>query len=80
MVNFVLRKLKKRCAVHSEQNGDGTRPLPRSVRNDAGIKAFQRDPMRVTDYPDVLGEFIDPMGGNLSYTTRNSIFSTGAWN
>lgn len=86
MVNFAfLRKLKKSSTVYCEpsmnaRSGNTTSIItPGSLQDNAGVKAFQQDPMRISKYPDALGSFIDPMGGRLSYAARTDVFTTGAW-
>ncbi|KAG2212194.1 hypothetical protein INT45_002773 [Circinella minor] len=39
---------------------------------------FLKDPMRNSNVPDILGQFIDPMGGRATYTQGIDPTNTGA--
>ena len=42
------------------------------------LAKFLADPMRSTTHPDVVGGFVDPMGGPISSNTGVDPMSTGA--
>ncbi|KAG2223560.1 hypothetical protein INT45_001642 [Circinella minor] len=42
--------------------------LPRYERGNALNSIRVPDPMRNSNLPDILGQFIDPMGGRATYT------------
>ena len=39
---------------------------------------FLKDPVRNSNVPDILGQFVDPMGGRLTYTQGVDPTNTGA--
>ncbi|KAI7857717.1 hypothetical protein BDC45DRAFT_500496 [Circinella umbellata] len=62
-INSSSKKITKR-----EQNK--SRPIASSK--------FLNNPMRNSNVPDVLGQFIDPMGGRATYTQGIDPTNTGA--
>ncbi|KAI7855461.1 hypothetical protein BDC45DRAFT_568351 [Circinella umbellata] len=63
-----LLSMKKKITKRLGQNKN--RPIASSK--------FPKDPMRNSDVPDVLGQFIDPMDGRATYTQGIDPTNTGA--
>lgn len=58
-------------------NDDLATPVKKSSISKALTK-FLADPMRSSNHPDVVGEYVDPMGGSISRTPGYDPMSTGA--
>ncbi|KAI8339431.1 hypothetical protein BC941DRAFT_420469 [Chlamydoabsidia padenii] len=67
----LLKKISRRVSPH-------TPPSSTSSLSDAAQSKYLLDPMRTSSHPDMVGYFIDPMGGRPSYHVSYDITNTGA--
>ena len=76
MFFFSQSNKKVKNEIHSSQkkanNGEENQNRP------IASYTFLKDPMRNSNVPDILGRFIDPMGGRATYTQGIDPTNTGA--
>ncbi|KAG2217302.1 hypothetical protein INT45_012998 [Circinella minor] len=79
MFSFTRSKNKK---VKSEINNSSPKKITKrreqNKNRPIASSKFLKDPMRNSNIPDVLGQFIDPMGGRATYTQGIDPTNTGA--
>ncbi|KAI8139362.1 hypothetical protein BJV82DRAFT_626955 [Fennellomyces sp. T-0311] len=78
---FFFRKSSRK--VNSEVSAEAARQqrLLREAQLAAAasnVALLMQDPMRMSNVPDVLGGFVDPMGGRASYSVSRDPTCTGA--
>jgi hypothetical protein len=79
----LLKKLTRRVsAEHSSTPPSSEVTSKASSLSDATSPAAQAkyllDPMRTNSHPDLVGYFVDPMGGRSSYHASYDLTNTGA--
>ena len=66
--------------IKSEINSSSKKVTKREQNKNRPIASskFLKDPVRNSNVPDILGQFIDPMGGRTTYTQGINPTNTGA--
>ncbi|KAG2225477.1 hypothetical protein INT45_010304 [Circinella minor] len=79
LIMFSFTRSNKK--IKSEINSSSSKKITKREQNKnrpISSYTFLKDPMRNSNVPDILGQFIDPMGGRAIYTQGIDPTNTGA--